>query len=37
MQVERIHYNMCQCSVGLLALCSASALTLTGTLYILLR
>ncbi|KKW90772.1 hypothetical protein CAF53_20720 [Sphingobium sp. LB126] len=35
--MERMHYSMCQCSVGLLALCSASALTLTGMLYILLN
>ncbi|KMS51305.1 hypothetical protein V474_03510 [Novosphingobium barchaimii LL02] len=35
--MERMHYSMCQCSVGLLSLCSASALALTGTLYILLH
>ncbi|NML88025.1 hypothetical protein HHL26_02925 [Sphingobium sp. TB-6] len=35
--MERMHYSMCQCSIGLLTLCSASALALTGTLYLLLN
>ena len=35
--MERIHYTMCQCNVGLLTLCSASALTLTGVLMLLLK
>lgn len=35
--VERIHSSFCECSMGLLSLCSASALALTGTLYLLLR
>lgn len=35
--MERMHYSMCQCSVGLLSLFSASALLLTGAVYILLH
>lgn len=35
--MERIHYSMCDCSFGLLSLFSASALALTGTLYLLLN
>jgi len=34
--MERIHYSFCECSVGLLSLFSASALFLTGTLYLML-
>ncbi|AEG50568.1 hypothetical protein Sphch_2936 [Sphingobium chlorophenolicum L-1] len=35
--MERMHHSMCQCSVGLLSLFSASALMLTGTLFVLLN
>lgn len=34
--MERVHHELCHCSFGLLALCSVSAMLVTGVVYSLL-